>query len=149
MAIKLFASVIPAVLTILLLALLYLVPFHLSIFNWVSPLLVFYIQYLLSMLTPSIYLFGLALQISFRSTLDETSITLAYMVAYSVMAFFFQRATMKLSVGAIRFISPDWDLEQPGEYLWPAIVYWLGIKEHTGPLSAKKNFKEGVQVEPT
>ena len=75
---KFFASVIPIVLTIPLLALLYLVPFHLSIFNWVSPLLAFYIQYLLSMLTPSIYLFGIAFQISFASNSpNDLNFTLA------------------------------------------------------------------------
>ena len=66
---KLLVSVIPAALTILLLGLLYLVPVgELFIFSWVSPLLMFYIQYLLSMLTPSIYLFGLFLQIMFVFT---------------------------------------------------------------------------------
>ena len=39
---------------------------------------------------------------------------------------------MKLSVGAIRYLSPTWDMEEAGEYLWPAILYWLGIKEHSG-----------------
>ena len=125
MNVKLGVSVFTAALTVLLLGLLYLVPTPISSFDWVSPLLVFDIQYVLSMLTPSIYLFSLALQASIAtSSSDDLSFTFLYMGAYSVMVYFFQRATMKLSVGALRFISPEWDLEQPGEYLWPAIVYW-------------------------
>ena len=65
------------------------------------------------------------------------------MVAYSVMAYYFEVATMELSVGAIRYLKPTWDQEEPGEYLWPAILYLFGIKKHTGGQQSAANI-EGV-----
>ena len=95
------------------------------------------------MLTPLIYLLGLAIQTWYAfSYQDDLKFTLPFMVCYAVMAYYFEIATMELSVGAIRYLRPTWDKEEPGEYLWPAILYWFGIKEHTGGQQSAN--KEGI-----
>ena len=106
---------------------------NIFIFNWVDSVLVFIIQYLMSILTPTIFLISIGLQIIFwfaRS--DERGFASVFIIVYLLEAYYLEIATMKLSVGAIRYLSPTWDMEKPGEYLWPAVLYWLGIKEHTG-----------------
>ena len=65
-----------------------------------------------------------------------------YLVLFALQAYALEDATMRLSVGAIRYLSPTWDMVEPGEYLWPALLYWFNIKEHTGQRKASTHDKD-------
>ena len=121
-------------LTMALLSLLYFVfGDNIFIFNWVDSVLAFLIQYVVSMLTPLIYIIGIIFQLAYwGSEPNERGLITFNLIVFLLQAYYLETATMRLSVGAIRHLSPTWDMEEPGEYLWPAILYALNIKEHTG-----------------
>ena len=130
MAFFVFFHWVPALLTILY----FVFGNRIFIFNWVDSLLAFWIQYLLSILTPSIFLVSIAFQVIYfiYNPGSKRLYTATYFPLYLLQAYALQTATMRLSVNAIKYLSPTWDMVEPGEYLWPAILYWFRIKEHTG-----------------
>ena len=59
------------------------------IFNWVDSTLVFVIQYVISMLTPLIYIIGLAINLTylFLAADTEKGIILFYLIVYTLQAY--------------------------------------------------------------
>ena len=122
---------------------------NLFIFNWVDSVLAFLIEYAISNLTPLFFFIGMIIPTTIFITVNESQargMTVTFLILYIMHAYFLEVETMKLSVGAIRYLRPAWDKEEQGDYLWPAILYWLGIKEHSGQL---KTTDEEVRQEET
>ena len=130
----------------ILLSLLYFVfGNNIFIFNWVDSTLVFIIQYVMSMLTPTAFIFSIAFQLIYwYYNPDERGFATLNIVLNLLEAYALWTATMRLSVGAIRYLSPTWDMVEPGEYLWPAILYWLRIKKHSGGSSVNNRSEESL-----
>ena len=145
---------LPALLT----ALYFVFGNRIFIFNWVDSFLVFVIQYLLSILTPMIFLIEISFLVIYfiYNPGSKRLYTATWSALYLLQVYALQTATMLLSVNAIKYLDPAWDMEEPGEYLWPAILYWLRIKEHTGRKkqvstkpsdSSESKSIEGVEIE--
>ena len=105
------------------------------LFSWVDSVLAFLIEYVISNLTPLYFILG-AIFPTIAFVVDSENewrgLLGTFLILYALHAYFLEVQTMKLSVGAIRYLKPvSWDKEEMGDYLWPAIIYWLGIKEHS------------------
>ena len=58
---------------------------------------------------------------------------------------------MKKSVGAMRYLNPNWDKVEPGKRLWPSLFYMIGFKKYdrSSDSSAREESAETKEQDST
>ena len=78
---------------------------NIFIFKWDDSVLVFLIEYVISFMTPLLFTLGFIYPVIYWVNIPEwRGMTSSYMVMYIVHAYFLEKETMRLSVGAIRYL---------------------------------------------
>jgi len=84
----------------------------------------------MSMVTPLLILVstGWAIYIQFQTDSNGDPMQfLSPIFVYLVQSFYIQRLTIRQSGNAIRFIDPSWNKVPRDEYLYPTVLYWVGL----------------------
>ena len=101
------------------------------LFAWVDSALVSLIQFPVSAVVPVFNQVTILLGLLAYGSMDPTdNVFLLQIALLALQGYLWTWFDMSVSVDAIRYLDPEWDLVEPGGLLWPFILYDLGLVDY-------------------
>ena len=130
---EVFLFIVPLYLSILLLwpvgmlqLLFLLVGADFILFRWLDNLIIFFLQYWVSFMTPFIMFTTVGVGISYIVSEDSREEFAVVLAIYAAISYYYLKRTMEKSPDAIRFVDPKWNYVDEGMMLYPFFFYWFG-----------------------